>query len=50
MTERAIDPLDRDCVEMASGAEREAEALAWIEGVLVVPDGEDDPGDTEITP
>jgi hypothetical protein len=34
MTERAPDPLDLDLdyAEMVSDAEREAEALAWIEG------------------
>lgn len=50
MTERRRDPLDSDYAEMAADAEREAEALAWIEGVLSVPDEEEDPADEGFTP
>jgi hypothetical protein len=34
------DPLDADYAEMAADAEREAEALEWIEGVLLDPEME----------
>ena len=43
------DPLDADYAQMASDAEREAEALEWIEGVLMDPQEEEEE-DAEITP
>ncbi len=49
MDEPGSNPLDADYPEMAADAEREAEALEWIEGVLLDPDTEKQ-ARAEITP